>query len=208
MSFEAYERVGPTYLQYYTTQRGRGDATGLRVFRGAERWRPRQHGDGFGSILRGLARFVLPVLGRGIGAFASHTMDATNRGVSLGEAAKSALKPTLRAVVDAGAGQMASFQGGNGDKKRLAESGFYERMQEAKRRKKHGKKSHKAKKVKQSGEGKKTRKAKKVKQSGEGKKNKTKKQSGTGKKRKAKQSGKGKLSKKHVYKKSAGSFNF
>jgi hypothetical protein len=136
-------------------------------------------------------------------------MDATDRGVSLGEAAKSALKPTLRAVVDAGAGQMASFQGGNGGKKRLAESGFYERMQEAKRRKKqrgHGKKSRKAKKVKHSDEGKKTRKAKKVKQSGEGKKR--KRQSGKGKKRKAKQSGKGKLSKKHAYKKSSGSFNF
>ena len=121
-------------------------------------------------------------------------MDATDRGVSLGEAAKSALKPTLRAVVDAGAGQMASFQGGKGGKKRLAEPSFYERMQDAKRRKKHGKKSRKTKKVEQSGEGKKKRKAK---QSGEGKRT-----------RKAKQSGKGKLSKKRVYKKSVGSDNF
>lgn len=208
MSFEAYERVGPMYLQYYTTQRGRGDTTSLRVYRGAERWRPRQRGDGFGSMLRGLARFVLPVLGRGIGAFASHTMDATDRGASLGDAAKSALKPALRAAVDAGAGQMASYQGGNGGKKRHAEPNFYERMLEAKRRKRERGDGKKAKK--QRGGGKK-RKGKKTKQQhGKGKKRKSKKakqQRGEGKKHK-KQRGKGKLSKKHAYKKSSGFFNF
>jgi hypothetical protein len=88
------------------------------VYHGARRWHSSvrsQRGDGFGSILRGLARFFLPIVGRGIGSFATHTLDAVDRGVSLGEAAKSALKPTLRTVIDSvgGGGATRSMQGGS-----------------------------------------------------------------------------------------------
>lgn len=219
MSYEAYEQVGPTYLKYYSTQqRGRGDSSSgetTRVFRGAERWvRQRQRGDGFGSLLRGLARFLLPVLGRGIGAFASHTLDASDRGVSLGDAAKSALKPTLRAVVDAGTAQLTQ-KGSGALKRRLGvneDANFYERMLEAKRRKaaQRGRGRSKAKKnkaahvKKQHGEGT-TKKKKKRQQRGTGKGKKRQRQHGKGKGKK-RQHGKGK---KHgVYKKSSDRYNF
>lgn len=192
MAQNVYDRVGPFYLQYYRSQTGRGgvDGDGPRVYYGSARWRRRQGGDGFGSILRGLARIALPILGRGIGAFASHTLDATDRGVSLGDAAKSALKPTLQAVVSAGADQFkkAGQRGnGTGNKKRnhnmSTPSEFYERMQAAKRRKKQ----------RQSGGGKVKSKTKK-RQSGGGRKRKGTKatkgghhhhQSGAGRKRRA-----------------------
>ena len=193
MSNEGYDRVGTFYLQYYSKQRGRGvdSSQEPKFFRGADSWRPRQRGDGFGSLLRGLARFLLPVLGRGIGTFATRTLDATDRGASLNDAAKSALKPTLRAVIDAGVNRM---QKGNGDKKRKLTGGdgggggggdlsFYEKMQEAKRRKKHHEK-------RQKGQGKKKQKQKQH----VPKKNKS-------------QQGQGKLSKKRVYK-TSGVFNF
>jgi hypothetical protein len=200
MAQNVYDRVGPFYLQYYRSQIGRGDGggggngDGPRVFYGSARWRRRQDGDGFGSILRGLAQVALPILGRGIGAFATHTLDATERGVSLGDAARSALKPTLQAVVSAGADQFAkAAQGGNGGKKRRGNmsspSEFYERMQAAKRRKRamklqsgtsgRGKTKSKTKKKRQTGRGRKQHKVGKVARRGSGH------QHGAGRKRRA-----------------------
>ena len=180
-SHAVYDRVGPFYLHYYGTQSGRnGGGDGHQqqpvVYRGARRWQS-QRGDGFGSVLRGLARFLLPVIGRGIGTFATHTLDAVDRGVSLGEAAKSALKPTLHAIVDPAAAPNKSMNGNgsvehghhhhhhlrkrkhNGDDK----SDFHARMQAAKRRKAS---------MKQSGRGvsksSRPRKSKKRQQSGGG----------------------------------------
>ena len=230
MSHEAYDRVGPFYLQYYSTQRGRGAAAaaaGPRIFRGGDRWRTRQRGDGFGSFLRGIARFLLPVVGSGISTFASHTLDAADRGVSLGDAAKSALKPTLRAVVDAGRASSSSSssllsQGGDG------KQNFYKRMLEAKRRKRQHKRDGNDDDG-SSGDGPPTKRrkhkrrrgsssssAKPSKQRGRGggivtKRRKQPKQRGRGKPKKKKQQrqGGGGLSKKRVYKTStAGSFNF
>jgi len=204
MSHEAYDRVGPFYLQYYSKQRGRGGADSSqepRFFRGADSWRPRQHGDGFGSLLRGLARFLLPVLGRGIGTFASHTLDATDRGVSLGDAAKSALKPTLRAVIDAGVSRM---QKGKGKMKRAGDneagSAFFERMQEAKRRKKRHGKQKGAGKRKQKGRGWAESATDNVANHPIRHTNKLKKGKKTHSKKKTAQHGRGKLTKKRVYK--------
>ena len=226
MSHEAYDRVGPFYLQYYSTQRGRGAAAaaaaGPRIFRGGDRWRPRQRGDGFGSFLRGIARFLLPVVGSGISTFASHTLDAADRGVSLGDAAKSALKPTLRAVVDAGRASSSSSllsQGGDG------KQNFYKRMLEAKRRKRQHKRDGNDD---DGGDGPPTKRRKHKRKRGSSSSSKPGKQQGRGgggivtKRRKQRGRGRGKpkkkqqqrqggrgLSKKRVYKTStAGSFNF
>jgi len=229
MSHEAYDRVGPFYLQYYSTQRGRGAAAaaaGPRIFRGGDRWRTRQRGDGFGSFLRGIARFLLPVVGSGISTFASHTLDAADRGVSLGDAAKSALKPTLRAVVDAGRASSSSSssllsQGGDG------KQNFYKRMLEAKRRKRQHKrdgndddggdgpptKRRKHKRKRGSSSSSSSKPGKQQGRGGGGIVTKRRKQRGRGrgkpkKKQQQRQGGRG-LSKKRVYKTStAGSFNF
>lgn len=59
---------------------------------------------------------MLPVVLRGAATFAGETMDANERGVSLGEAAKGALKPALHAAVQA---VSEGFQGGVGKKEAL-----------------------------------------------------------------------------------------
>ncbi len=98
-----HEAVGSAYQQHYRKQSG-----GTTVFRGSRRW---QRGDGVGDIIRGIARFLLPVVLRGASTFAGETINANERGVSLGEAAKGALKPAMQAAVEAVA---ESFQGGIG----------------------------------------------------------------------------------------------
>lgn len=106
VNIKVYENVGSAYLQRYRDQqRGAGNI----VFRGPRRW---QRGDGFGDILRGIARFMLPVVVKGATAFAGEALDASERGASLGEAAKGALKPALQAAVQAVA---ENFQGGVGN---------------------------------------------------------------------------------------------
>ena len=77
---------------------------------------------------------MLPVVMRGATAFATETMDANEKGVSLGEAAKGALKPALQAAVQAVAegfkGSVGKQQEGAGkrrkrksSKRRISKSG-------------------------------------------------------------------------------------
>ena len=77
------------YCRYYEAQSG-GE---LPVFRGGL-----QSGEGIGDFFRGLLRFVAPIAVRGIKTFAGNVMDAHQKGATLKDAAKSALKPTLGAV--------------------------------------------------------------------------------------------------------------
>jgi len=77
------------YCRYYEAQSG-GE---LPVFRGGL-----QSGEGIGDFFRGLLRFVAPVAMRGIKTFAGNMMDAHQKGATLKDAAKGALKPTLGAV--------------------------------------------------------------------------------------------------------------
>jgi hypothetical protein len=88
------ENVGAAYQQHYRQlQKG-----GTAVYRGQRRW---QRGDGIGDVIRGITRFMLPAVMRGVTAFANETMDANERGVSLGDAAKGALKPALNSAMQA-----------------------------------------------------------------------------------------------------------
>jgi hypothetical protein len=94
------------YCRYYRAQSG-GE---LPVFRGGL-----QNGEGIGDFFRGLLRFVAPIAMRGISTFAGSMMDAHQKGQTLKEAAKQALKPTLGAVASSISDQLqAQKQAGSG----------------------------------------------------------------------------------------------
>ena len=76
------------YLRYYRAQRG-GE---IPVFRGG------QSGAGLGDILRGIFRFLTPLALRGVQAFAGSALASTRAGMSMAEAAKSAIRPALAAA--------------------------------------------------------------------------------------------------------------
>ena len=75
------------YCAYYDNQMGGAQ---LRVFRGGI-----QSGAGLGDVLRGIFRCLVPIALRGLGSFAGRTLLGTQGGKTLGEAAKSALGPSL-----------------------------------------------------------------------------------------------------------------
>ena len=112
VDIKVYDKVGSLYSQLYRQPQQFQQHSGTTVYRGARRWQ--QRGDGIGDIFRGIARFMIPVVMRGVSAFAGETLDANERGANLGEAAKGALKPALHAAVQAIA---EGFHGG-GTKKR------------------------------------------------------------------------------------------
>ena len=125
------------YYKIYSSQKG-GD---FPVFKGA---RYHQYGSGFGDILRGILRFVMPVLTRGAATFLGDVVQKRDQGSTWGDAAKSAIKPTAMSVLNEATNQTA--QRGNGKK----------RKRKRKRSKKHNQeggrvykgKKHKAKKQK------------------------------------------------------------
>ena len=152
------------YLQYYARQRG-GQ---LVVFRGSRRW---QKGDGFGDRMRGVLKWAMPVLSAGASTFISETAAAHSRGENMSEAAKSALKPTVGAVIDAIGkkitdGSKSPKQGGSGrrhKKKRKAkkQKPVYKGIQKGGK----SKRKHKAKGKVRAAKATKTRKVKKAKRS-------------------------------------------
>ena len=91
------------YCQYYKSQLG-GE---IPIFRGG------QHGAGIGDILRSILRFFAPVALRGISTFATNTMQAHERGSSLKDAARGALRPTISAMLSAGAQRMPQTGAGH-----------------------------------------------------------------------------------------------
>ena len=123
------------YCRYYEAQSG-GQ---LPVFRGGV-----QNGEGLGDFFRGLLRFVAPVAMRGISTFAGHMMDGRQKGQSLKEAAKQAIRPTLGEVASSISERMQgamSEQTGSGyhrksrkrKVKRLDEDGLHKRRKVYKR---------------------------------------------------------------------------
>jgi len=86
------------YCKYYESQRG-GE---IPVFRGGL-----QSGAGLGDILRGIFRFVMPIALRGIQTFAGRTLAATQAGVPLPAAAKSAIMPTISSIAGSAAPTIA-----------------------------------------------------------------------------------------------------
>ena len=80
------------YFDLYT-QRG-GD---FPVFQGA---RHIQYGNGFGDVLRGFLRHVLPVAVKGAASFLGSLMQKRDEGQNWGNAAKSAIIPAANTVLN------------------------------------------------------------------------------------------------------------
>ena len=70
------------------------------VFRGSRQY---QYGSGFGDVLKGIFRRVLPIALEGAATFFTAASQAKNRGLSIREAAKEALKPTAESVISGAA---------------------------------------------------------------------------------------------------------
>ena len=97
------------YNQY--NQRG-GD---FPVFQGA---RYVQYGNGFGDILRGIFRHVLPVVARGAANFLGGLVSNRDQGANWSAAAKSAILPTANAMLSQTADQMNQAQQRGSGKRR------------------------------------------------------------------------------------------
>ncbi|KAF0154025.1 MAG: hypothetical protein FD188_3310 [Ignavibacteria bacterium] len=80
------------YYQVYESQRG-GE---YPVYRGT---RYIQYGSGFGDVLRGFFRNVLPVVARGAATFFGNMVNKRDEGSNWATAAKAAIAPTAMSVV-------------------------------------------------------------------------------------------------------------
>lgn len=115
------------YFQIYN-QRG-GD---FPVFQGA---RYIQYGNGFGDVLRGFLRHVLPVAVKGAASFLGSLMQKREEGQNWGNAAKQSILPAAGTVLNEAANRVK--QGGSGKKKRkkLRRSTVYKAPSRSKKRK-------------------------------------------------------------------------
>lgn len=116
------------YFKVYSAQKG-GE---FPVYRGS---RYIQYGSGFGDILRSIFRHVFPVVAEGASAFFGNLIQNKNSGSNWQSAAKAAIVPTAKALVESTGKQIA--QSGNGQPQM---SGL------GKRKRKKSKKKHKKKK--------------------------------------------------------------
>ena len=74
------------YCRYYRNQIGGS----LPVFHGAD-----QYGEGLGDILRGVFRFLLPIVSSAASKFITSQSSGIDAGQSLSQAAKFAILPTV-----------------------------------------------------------------------------------------------------------------
>ena len=83
------------YVKYYEAQVGGS----LPVFRGAKRYNT-QSDAGIGDIFRHIFRTVVPVAVSGISSFLGESLRAKNSGASWKDAAKSAVSPTAKNLIE------------------------------------------------------------------------------------------------------------
>jgi hypothetical protein len=86
---------------------------GMPVYQGGPYYY-RQHGRGFGSILRGIGRFLLPILINGGTTAAGAFMQGRKEGKTVGESIKGALGPAAGEALRSGAEQVDKFVRGGG----------------------------------------------------------------------------------------------
>ena len=94
------------YKKAFTGRQSGGDGS-IPKFYGLSR---HQNGGGFGDVLRGLLRRVIPVANDGFAAFLRAGGESIKDGNTWKQALKSAIKPTIGAVLTATADQIASKQ--------------------------------------------------------------------------------------------------
>ena len=94
------------YVKYYEAQAGGS----LPVFRGAKRYNT-QAGAGIGDIFRHIFRTVVPVALSGISSFLGETLRAKNTGASWKDAAKSAVTPTTKNLMEGVTGAIQTHLG-------------------------------------------------------------------------------------------------
>jgi hypothetical protein len=90
------------YIQAFSAQRG----SGFPIYMGA----PYMRGGGFGDVLRGLFRRIVPVIAKNASSFLSGFTQGNDRGLSLKEAAKEAVRPALSTTVKSGIEEWNRFQ--------------------------------------------------------------------------------------------------
>lgn len=81
-----------------------------------------QYGNGFGDILRGLFRWLVPVIApmafKTAGSFVSNTLKARDEGKDWGESMKSSISPALGTLVESGGEAIKRKMSGAGRKRR------------------------------------------------------------------------------------------
>ena len=92
------------YLKYYENQAGGS----YPVFHGS---RQLQYGAGFGDVLKGIFRFILPVVARGASTFLGDMMRNRDAGHDWKSSAKSAIGPTAQSVMSQVANQLPQQEG-------------------------------------------------------------------------------------------------
>jgi hypothetical protein len=99
----SFDDCQKAFCRYYRDQIGGA----LPVFHGSD-----QYGDGLGDILRGVFRFLVPIAKSAASKFITSTSSGLDIGQSLGQAAKSAILPTIgEAVWNVGKEALARHKG-------------------------------------------------------------------------------------------------
>ena len=105
------EECHKQFCRYYRNQIGGA----LPVFSGYDQ---EQRGEGLGDIFRSILRFLSPIAQSAATKFITTTSKGLEEGQSVGQAAKSALMPTLSEALMSGAQQGMARMGGKGRKRR------------------------------------------------------------------------------------------
>ena len=116
------------YFDHYNQKGGN-----FPVFRGA---RFIQYGSGFGDILRGIFRSIIPIVSKGAVTFLGDLLQNHNQTGSWTGAAKSALAPAAKAALNQAAEEISQHGSGKRKRKRKHKAKHKKRVYKGKKHKK------------------------------------------------------------------------